>query len=58
MRNLAFHLEPAERRALADEILGQARRVAQVVGNFLGFGGISRAELQMLGRIEKALNHG
>lgn len=53
--NLRTQLEPAQRKALADEILGHARTVAQAAGSFLGFGGVSKAEQAVLDRLERAL---
>ena len=56
--HLAFQLDPADRTALADEVLGHARAAAQAAGAFLGFGGISPAEQAVLDRLGKALHHG
>jgi len=58
VRHLVFELGPEETAALARELLGQARGVAEAAGNFLGFGGISPAEKKVLDRIEGALTRG
>ena len=57
-RHLVFELEPRERVALAEELMGHAQRVAQAAGRLLGFGGTTPAERAVLDRIEKALGHG
>jgi len=54
-QHIKEQLEPTERRALAEDILGHARKVAQAAGQFLGFGGISKAEQAVLDRLAKAL---
>lgn len=54
-KNLTSQLDPPQRKALADDILGHARTVAKAAGTFLGFGGISKAELAVLERLQKAL---
>jgi hypothetical protein len=55
--DLVFQLGPADRGALAAGILGHAHRVAGAVGNFLGFGGISADEQNVLDRLGRALLH-
>jgi hypothetical protein len=56
-RELAFQLGPQERKALADEILGHARTLAEAAGAFFGLGGISEAEEAVLDRLGRALLH-
>jgi len=48
-------LDPAERHALRDEVMGRARSVAEATGGFLGLGKrISSEEEVVLGELEKA----
>lgn len=54
-RDLCTRLSGEERRHLADEILAQARVVAQAAGSVLGFGGISKSEQAVLDRLGQAL---
>jgi hypothetical protein len=51
---LCASLDPAERDALRDEILGRARTVAEAAGGFLGLGSkISREEEVVLQQLER-----
>jgi hypothetical protein len=47
-------LTPAEIRALRDEILDHARRIAGASGGLLGIGAVSAAEKAVLARVETA----
>ncbi len=52
---LCASLEPADKRALRDEVIGRARLVAKATGGFLGFGErISPEEEVVLQQLEKA----
>lgn len=52
---LGAHLQPAERHALRDELVGRARNVAEAAGGFLGFGNkVSPAEEEVLGKLAAA----
>lgn len=52
---LCASLEPADRHALRDEVMGRARSVAKATGGFLGFGErISPEEEVVLQELEKA----
>jgi len=54
VKDLTAELSPAERKALADDILAHARQVALAAGAFLGFGGVSKPEQAVLDRLAKA----
>lgn len=51
---LGRELTPAERQALKEEVLADARTVAQAAGGVLGFAKISNAEQNMLDQLEAA----
>jgi hypothetical protein len=57
-RSLRTVLSPFWRKALATELIKQARYVASVSGGIAGFGAISVAEYQVLQRMRKALEVG
>jgi len=50
---LASKLEPAERRALREDLIERARKVAETAGGFLGIGSVSEAEERVLAELEK-----
>ena len=52
---LCSKLEPSEKHALRDEVIGRARAVARATGGFLGLGNpISAEEEIVLQELEKA----
>lgn len=51
---LTGQLDAEQARRLKDEILGLARRVAEAAGGFLGIGKVSKAERDVLRRLEEA----
>lgn len=51
---LSAQLSEAERLALKQDVLADARAVAQAAGGFLGFGTLSDSERQVLSRLEAA----
>jgi len=51
---LSPRLSEAERQSLREEVLSDARKVAEAAGGFLGFGRLSDEEKAMLGRLERA----
>ena len=53
---LGAGLNGAERKALAAEINGRAREVAEAAGGFLGLGSISAKEERVLGEVAAALD--
>lgn len=53
---LSQSIDEANRSALRDEILGQAKSVAEACGGILGFGSVSPNETETLARIEAALS--
>ena len=54
MRELCAQLSADERLALKEEVLADARAVAQAAGGFLGFGKLSAEERQVLDQMEAA----
>ena len=54
--DLAARLEPDERAKLAEQILGNARKVAAAAGGVLGLGKTSSDEKDALARLEAALS--
>ena len=54
--DLAARLDPAERAKLAEQIMGNARKVADASGGVLGFGKTSSDEKAALERLEAALS--
>lgn len=56
VRVLQDALEPEERTALRDELLGRAQRVAEAAGGILGLGKVSAEERRMLSELEKAFS--
>ena len=53
---LSAQLSEENRRALKDEVMTDARNIAQAAGGFLGFRTISEAEQNMLVKLEAAFN--
>lgn len=53
--SLRTRLTPTECRALAADLQTQTRKVAEAAGSFLGLGGVSKAEQDVLDRIAAAL---
>ena len=51
---LSSQLSETDRRALKEEVLTDARAVAQAAGGFLGFGKLSEDERKVLDRLEAA----
>lgn len=51
---LCQHLDARARDALKQEVLGQARKVAEAAGGFLGIGAVSAEEKAMLKELEQA----
>jgi hypothetical protein len=49
---LLNELDSAERSLMRERLLGNARRIAESAGGFLGLGSISEAEKAMLGELE------
>ena len=49
-------LSVTERQTLKEEVMNDARTIAQAAGGFLGFGKISHAEQIMLEKLETAFN--
>ncbi len=54
IKALCCRLSADERRSLKEEVLTDARNIAQAAGGFLGFGKISDEEQNMLARLEAA----
>jgi hypothetical protein len=52
--DLAARLDPTERRRVRDDLVGRARKVAEVSGGFLGMGKVSPAEERILDAISGA----
>lgn len=55
-KSLSDSIDEGNRSALREEILGQAKAVAEACGGILGFGSISPGESETLARIEAALS--
>ncbi|GAB5404444.1 MAG: hypothetical protein Aurels2KO_26750 [Aureliella sp.] len=55
-KSLSGSIDEANRTALREEVLTQAKAVAEACGGILGFGSISPGENETLGRIEAALS--
>ncbi len=53
---LGQELGPTECRALKDEVMKDARAIAEAAGGFFGFGSISDDEQKMLKRLEAAFD--
>lgn len=54
VRTLGEALDPDERKALHDDLLHRAERVAAAAGGILGVGKVSKAERDMLAELEQA----
>jgi hypothetical protein len=54
MQALSRELGAAERQALKEEVMGDARTIAQAAGGILGFGKISAEEQKMIDRLAAA----
>jgi hypothetical protein len=54
MQTLCKELSAHERKALHDQVMADARSIAEAVGGILGYGKISAAEKAMLKRLEGA----
>ena len=54
IRALGRELGEAERRALRDEVLKDARSIAEAAGGIFGLGAVSADEQRMLQRLEAA----
>lgn len=54
MRTLCKELSAHERKALHDEVMADARSIAEAAGGILGYGKISAEEKAMLKRLEEA----
>lgn len=53
---LSRQLSSSERQTLKEDVMADARRVAEAAGGFLGFGTVSQAEQEMLDKLEAAFN--
>jgi hypothetical protein len=51
---LSAQLSREERRKLKEEVLADARKIAEAAGGFLGFGKVSDPEQEMLDKLEDA----
>ena len=54
MHALCQQLSPEERQSLKEEVLTDARTIANAAGGFLGFGTLSQEEQDVLNRLEAA----
>ena len=54
MKTLCKGLSAHERKALHDQVMADARSIAEAVGGILGYGKISAAEKAMLKKLEQA----
>jgi hypothetical protein len=53
---LSQQLSPEERQSLKEEVLADARTIANAAGGFLGFGTLSPEEQKVLDQLEAAFN--
>ncbi len=56
IQELCKQLSPEERQSLKEEVLTDARTIANAAGGFLGFGTLSPEEQKVLGQLEAAFN--
>jgi hypothetical protein len=54
MKTLSQQLTDAERKSFREELMADARSIAEAAGGILGYGTISAAEQAMLKKLESA----